>query len=212
MREQTETNRRGQSVMRMEDSPVAKSLFGDVRWAWLWLILRLYIGYEWLSAGWEKWHSASWTGSSAGSAIAGFVNGAIQQTSAHPNVQGWYAWFLQHAVLPAPAFWGYLISTGELLVGIALILGLFTGVAAFFGSFMNMNYLLAGAVSTNPILFAIATWLVLAWKTAGWWGLDRWVLPVLGTPWSPGLVFQNQEDGGRRPKMDQGHHPEHATS
>jgi thiosulfate dehydrogenase [quinone] large subunit len=58
------------------------------------------------------------------------------------------------------------------------------------GSFMNVNYLLAGAVSSNPILFVIATWIVLAWKTAGWWGLDRWVLPALGTPWSPGRIFQ----------------------
>jgi thiosulfate dehydrogenase [quinone] large subunit len=78
-----------------------------------------------------------------------------------------------------------------------LILGIFTGIAAFFGSFMNMNYLLAGTVSSNPILLAIATLLVLAWKTAGWWGLDRWVLSDLGTPWSPGLVFKESKTGGR---------------
>jgi thiosulfate dehydrogenase [quinone] large subunit len=96
-------------------------------------------------------------------------------------------------VLSNAVLWSYLITWGELLVGIALILGLFTGIAAFFGSFMNMNYLLSGAVSINPILFAIATWLVLAWKTAGWWGLDRWVLPALGTPWRPGRIFHHDE-------------------
>lgn len=79
----------------------------------------------------------------------------------------WYAWFLQHVALIDPKLWSYLISWGEFLVGIALILGIFTGIAAFFGSFMNVNYLLAGTVSANPILFVIATWLVLAWKTAG---------------------------------------------
>jgi thiosulfate dehydrogenase [quinone] large subunit len=68
---------------------------------------------------------------------------------------------------------------------------------------MNMNYLLAVTVSTNPILFAIATWLVLAWKTAGWWGLDRWLLPALGTPWRPGLIFQ-ERDGGRREAQQPG--------
>jgi thiosulfate dehydrogenase [quinone] large subunit len=99
---------------------------------------------------------------------------------------------LQNVVLPNAAFWSRLVAVGETLVGIALILGLFTGIAAFFGSFMNVNYLLAGAVSTNPILFVIATWLVLAWKTAGWLGLDRWVLPALGTPWSPGRVFKHE--------------------
>jgi thiosulfate dehydrogenase [quinone] large subunit len=97
--------------------------------------------------------------------------------------------------LPTP-FWSKLVAVGETLVGIALIVGLFTGIAAFFGSFMNVNYLLAGAVSTNPILFVIATWLVLAWKTAGWWGLDRWVLPLLGTPWSPGRVFKHEDQEG----------------
>jgi thiosulfate dehydrogenase [quinone] large subunit len=181
--------------MHFEDPPVAQALFGDVRWAWLWLILRLYVGYEWVVAGWGKVTNSAWVGSQAGTAISGFVNGALQQTTgAHPNVQGWYATFLQDVVLAHPAIWSYLISFGELLVGIGLIVGLFTGIAAFFGSLMNVNYLLAGAVSTNPILFVIATWLVLAWKTAGWWGLDRWVLPKLGTPWTPGPVFHEETD------------------
>lgn len=183
-----------QYVERLEDPPVAQALFGHVRWSWLWLILRLYAGWQWLTAGWGKIGAEAWTGDNAGAAIAGFAQGALEQTSgAHPNVQGWYAWFLENVVLPNPAVWGYLVAWGELLVGIALILGLFTGIAAFSGVFMNMNYLLSGAVSTNPILMVIGIFLILAWKTAGWWGLDRWVLPALGTPWSPGLIFQEEE-------------------
>jgi thiosulfate dehydrogenase [quinone] large subunit len=85
-----------------------------------------------------------------------------------------------------------MVAWGEFLVGVALILGIFTGIAAFFGSFMNMSYLLAGTVSVNPVLLLGATFIVLAWKTAGWWGLDRWVLPLLGTPWRPGLIFVNE--------------------
>jgi thiosulfate dehydrogenase [quinone] large subunit len=182
------------TVSGLSDSPVARFLFGDVRLSWIWLILRVYVGYQWISAGWEKLHSPAWVGSSAGSALAGFVNGALKETGgAHPAVQGWYASFLQNVVLPNVGIWGYAISIGESLVGAALILGLFTGIAAFFGSFMNVNYLLSGAVSTNPILFVIATWLVLAWKTAGWIGLDHWVLPALGTPWSPGFIFKHRE-------------------
>jgi thiosulfate dehydrogenase [quinone] large subunit len=187
----------GQFVKTLEDPPVARILFGDVRWAWLWLILRLYVGWEWLQAGWGKILSPAWTGSQAGTAITGFVSNALTKTAGdHPDVQGWYAWFLQNMVLAHPVFWSYLIAGGEVLVGLALILGIFTGIAAFFGSFMNASYLLAGTVSTNPILFAIATWLVLAWKTAGWWGLDRWILPVLGTPWSPGYVFHESDSPG----------------
>jgi thiosulfate dehydrogenase [quinone] large subunit len=186
-------------VKRLEEPPVARSLFGDVRWAWIWLILRVYVGYEWVKAGWEKLHNSAWVGSKAGTALTGFVNGALTKTSgAHPDVQAFYASFLRHVVLPHVTTFSYLVTAGETLVGIALILGLFTGVAAFVGSFMNVNYLLAGSVSTNPILFIIATWLVLAWRTAGWWGLDRWLLPALGTPWRPGYVFH--EHGGGDPR------------
>ena len=178
-----------------EDPPVAQALFGDARWSWIWLILRLYVGWQWVTAGWGKITNSSWVGSDAGKAISGFAQGALSKTTGpHPDVQSWYGTFLQNVVLAHPAFWSYMVSFGEFLVGVALILGLFTGIAAFFGSFMNANYLLAGAVSTNPILFAIATWLVLAWKTAGWLGLDRWVLPALGTPWSPGAVFHKDPE------------------
>lgn len=62
---------------------------------------------------------------------------------------------------------------------------------------MNMNYLLAGTVSLNLILFIVELLLILAWKTAGWWGLDRWVLALFGTPWSPGLIFHHDAGGGQ---------------
>jgi thiosulfate dehydrogenase [quinone] large subunit len=69
------------------------------------------------------------------------------------------------------------------MIGAALILGAFVGIAAFFGAFMNWNFVMAGAASTNGMLFAIAVLLILAWKVAGWYGLDRFLLPLLGTPW-----------------------------
>lgn len=49
--------------------------------------------------------------------------------------------------------------------------------------------MMAGTAATNLLLFAIATWLVLAWKTSGWIGLDRWLLAGRGTPWKPGRLF-----------------------
>ncbi len=168
-------------------SPLERLLFQDPRSAPLWLIVRLITGWEWLTGGWEKLFDPAWTGPDSGQAIVGFVNRALPQTQgAHPNVTGWYAWFLQYVVAPNASAWAWAITLGELAVGLGLIVGLFTGIAAFFGGLMNASYLLGGTVSTNPILFILATWLVLAWKVAGWWGLDRWVLPRLGTPWWPG--------------------------
>ncbi len=175
------------------DPPIARTLFEDTRLSWLWLLVRLYVGYEWLTAGIEKLQSPVWSGSQAGTALSGFIKGALtKSTGDHPDVQGWYASFLQNAVLPNAAFWSYLVSWGETLVGIALIIGLFTGIAAFFGTFMNANYLFAGTVSTNPLLLLLGILLVMAWKIAGWIGLDRWVLPLVGTPWEPGVAFETQ--------------------
>lgn len=180
------------------DPPLARFLFADKRMAPFWLVVRLYVGWQWLTAGWGKLTGAegAWIGPGAGGAIAGFAQGALKQTTgAHPSVQPFYAWFLQTFVLPHAAFWSGAIAVGEVLVGLGLIVGLFTGVAAFFGGLMNANYLLAGTVSTNPMLFILATWLVLAWKVAGYLGLDFFALPILGVPGAGGSLF-----GGEKPR------------
>ena len=176
---------------------IARLLFANTYLAPLWLIIRLYVGYEWLMAGWEKFTDPAgvWVGAKAGTAITGFAKGALAKTGGeHPNVAGWYAAFLQNVVMPNATLWGYLITFGEILVGLGLIVGLFTGIAAFFGGFMNANYLLAGTVSSNPILFILATWLVLAWRVAGWWGLDRWALPLVGVLGAPGTLFRRRSE------------------
>jgi thiosulfate dehydrogenase [quinone] large subunit len=168
----------------------SKFIFSDTRFAWFWLLVRLYVGWEWVSAGWEKLQNPAWVGPHAGGAVEGVLRGALAQASGlHPNVQPWYAGFIASFALHHVAAFSYLVSYGEFLVGVALILGIFTGIAAFFGSFMNMNYLLAGAVSTNPILLVLELLLILAWRVSGWYGLDRYVLPALGTPWKPGKAF-----------------------
>jgi thiosulfate dehydrogenase [quinone] large subunit len=187
------------SVQSIEDPPVTKALFGSIRWSWIWLIARLYLGWKWVQPGWGKLHNPAWVGAKAGTALTGFLNGALSKTGGeHPDVQTWYATFIKDVVLPHTAVWTYVVSWGEFLVGVALILGAFTGIAAFFGMFMNFNYLLAGSVSINPLLFLVGLGVLLAWKTAGWWGLDRWLLPLLGTPWSPGYIFHHEQKDMRQ--------------
>jgi thiosulfate dehydrogenase (quinone) large subunit len=174
---------------------ITRFLFADTRLAPLWTIIRLYVGYEWLTAGWGKLTNPAgvWVGDKAGAAITGFLNGSLGKTTgAHPDVQGFYAWFVQHIALPNATLFSYMVTFGELLVGTALILGLFTGIAAFFGGFMNANFLLAGTVSSNPVLFVLATFLVLAWRVSGYWGLDWFVLPRLGVPGTPGTLLKTK--------------------
>jgi thiosulfate dehydrogenase [quinone] large subunit len=165
------------------ENPVSQFLFSDSRAGWIWLVVRLYIGYAWLIAGWKKVTSPTWTGEEAGKSVTGFLKGALVKAEAGKDVTTWYASFVENVALPNAKLFSFVVAYGELLVGIGLIIGLFTGLAAFFGALMNVSFLLAGTLSTNPVLFILATWLVLAWKNAGWYGLDRWVLPYLGTPW-----------------------------
>ncbi len=163
------------STNQPNPSRLTRILFYDTNSAVLWLLVRLYLGYAWLTAGWHKFLDPAWFGTGAGAAIQGFVKGALSKTTgAHPDVSLWYASFLENVVLPNAGTWSNLITLGELAVGLGLILGLFTGVAAFFGGFMNVNFLLAGTVSTNPQLLVLAWLTVLARRVAGHIGLDRY--------------------------------------
>jgi len=159
---------------------MTRFFFTDTRSAWFWFVVRLYVGWEWFQAGWDKVQNPVWVGGNAGAALNGFVQNALTKVGgAHPDVQGWYAWFLTHFVLPHTVAWSNLVAYGELLVGIALIIGFLVGISAFFGMFMNFNYMLAGTVSLNPTLFVLALGLTLAWRVSGLIGLDRYVLPRL---------------------------------
>jgi len=181
------------SSTQIPEPALSRFIFADTKTSIFWLIVRLYIGYEWVVAGWAKVTSPLWFGSTAGGPITGFLMGALKKTSgAHPDVSTWYADFLKSAVIPNAAVFSNAVAVGELLVGVALILGIFTGIAAFFGAFMNMNYLFAGTVSTNPLMFLLQLFLILAWRVAGFYGLDHFVLPYLGAPWHKGKLFNKK--------------------
>lgn len=155
-------------------------IFRDKRFAILWTILRIWLGYQWISAGIEKISNPAWVGSKAGVAITGFLKGALAKaTGDHPLVQGWYASFIQSVALPNAKVFSYLVAYGEVLVGISLILGALTIVGLLAGAFMNLNYMLAGTTSTNPNLYTAAILLMAAGANAYLFGLDRFILPKL---------------------------------
>ncbi len=181
---------------RFPEPAISRFFLGSVGSSVLWFIVRMDVGAQWLLAGWEKITSPVW--GTSGKAMAGFVAGALAKSSgANPSVQGWYAWFLQHIVLPNAGLWSFLITWGEFAVGLGVLLGVLTGVAAGFGVLMNLNYLLAGTVSINPVLGVFGLFLVISWRVCGWIGLDRWLLPAIGLPWHPGTLFNAQEPTGR---------------
>jgi thiosulfate dehydrogenase [quinone] large subunit len=181
--------------------PVAwRLLLGNIFFAVIWMPLRFFVGIEWLAAGEHKIRSDSWM--DGGTALKGFWERQLTAPEGGSAPAGTYAWFqdfLQYMYDHEWYTWfAKLIAVGEFLVGIGLVVGALVGITAFFGSFMNINFQLAGVTSSNPVLFALTVFLVLAWKVAGYWGLDRYLLSALGAPWQRGKVFHR---GGMTPTV-----------
>jgi thiosulfate dehydrogenase (quinone) large subunit len=175
------TSNRGGIV---SDPPFAKLLFSDTRIAAFWLIIRVLIGLSWVEAASHKLSSPGWM--ETGEALKGFWTAAvaIPEAGRPPIAFDWYRGFLQGMLDSGSYVWfAKLVAIGELAIGIALIIGAFVGIAAFFGAFMNWNFMMAGSASTNPLLMVGAIALVLAWKVAGYYGADYFLLRWLGTPW-----------------------------
>lgn len=164
------------STAHIPESPLRRFLFADTRPSVLWLALRVYVGWARLQPGLHKVSDPAWTGANAGQALSGFLKGALSKSGGEPQVSGRYARLSGQVALPNASTFSCLVAFGE----VAVILGLFTGVVALLGGLRNADDLLAGTLSSNPLLFIRATWVVLAWRVAGWWGLDRWALPRQG--------------------------------
>jgi len=162
------------------------TLLSDPRAGWLWLVLRVWVGWQWVSAAQHKIFEPAWVES--GFAVKGFWEKAVVIPEAgRPAIAfDWYRDFIQF-LLNAEAYTWFapLVAYGELLIGIALILGAFTGITAFFGAFLNWNFMMAGTASSNPMLFALSVGLILAWKVSGYIGADYYLLRWIGTPWTP---------------------------
>jgi thiosulfate dehydrogenase [quinone] large subunit len=172
---------------QIADPPFTRFLFSDTRIAWLWAIVRLYMAYTWITSGFGKLTNPAWV--NTGEALKGFWLGALKTDPKPVITFDWYRVFIQFLVdTQAWTWFSKLVVAGELLIGIALLLGAFTGIAAVFGGLMNWNFMMAGTTSVNPVFFLFSVLLIMAWKTAGYWGLDRILLPVLGTPWRPGFA------------------------
>ena len=173
--------RKGEVV---QDPPFVQKLLTDPRAGWLWLPLRLWLGYQWIEAASHKITNPAWV--QTGEALKGFWTAiVVVPATGHPAICfDWYRAYIQFMLdTQAYTWFAKLVAYGELLVGSGLIVGGFTGIAAFFGGFMNWNFMMAGSASTSPVLFTIAILLILSWKVSGYIGADYFLLRWLGTPW-----------------------------
>lgn len=181
----------GASSVEVEGPAFTRFLFSNTRAGLFWLPIRLFVGFSFLDAGLHKLlpegkaMGAGWL--DGGASLLGFWERAVAIPEAPARAAitfEWYRDFLNVLIANDAQVWfGWLIVFGEVAVGLGLIFGVLTGFAAFFGVFMNMSFLLAGTASTNPVLFALGMGLILAWRVAGYYGVDRYLLPMLGVPW-----------------------------
>jgi thiosulfate dehydrogenase [quinone] large subunit len=150
-------------TMRWYKTPLAAAV---------WTALRIWLGFQWIEGAIEKYTN--------GFDAAGFLKGALAKaTGEHPAVAGWYADFLNGFAIPNVHLCNAIIPLAELLVGVALIVGLATVPALIAGAFMNLNFMLAGTTSTNPILYTAAMILLFAGTGAYLFGIDHFAIPYL---------------------------------
>jgi thiosulfate dehydrogenase (quinone) large subunit len=98
---------------------------------WHIVILRFYIGYYLLQQGIGKYlrdmpHS-DWITRQIGD---------MDNAKIYP----WYKSFLINIVVPHRELFGYLVMSGEILIGLCLVLGLLTRFASIVGLFQLLNY------------------------------------------------------------------------
>lgn len=186
----------------IDEPPFVRMLFSDARFSILWLVVRVWLGLQWLDAASHKIGVPAWV--DTGEALQGYWERAvaIPETGRPLITFDWYRSFLQGMLDAGSYTWfAKVVAYGELLVGIALIIGAFVGIAAFFGAFMNFNFMLAGSASSNPLLFLAALGLIFAWKIAGFIGADYFLLNWLGTPWNRGKQAETPP-AGRSPLVE----------
>jgi thiosulfate dehydrogenase (quinone) large subunit len=175
----------------VDEPRFARFLFHNSRAGLFWLPIRLFVGFAWLEAGWHKLSGTGWI--DGGSALRAYWERAVTtpEGGRPPISFEWYQDFINFLLNGHHEGWfALLITFGELAVGLGLLFGALTGIAAFFGALMNMSFLLAGSGSSNPVMFTMAVGLILAWRVAGYYGIDRYLLPTLGAPWRPGALFR----------------------
>lgn len=163
------------------------------------MLLRIYLGYNFMIAGWGKITGGQFDAS-------GFLNNAVQNPVKGPdgsNVFGLYTTFLENVALPNVDIFNILVPWGEFLVGLGLMLGCLTTAAAFFGVIMNFSFLMAGAISHNPTDILIGLLILFAGVNAGKFGLDYFVLPFLRKTMFEESVENNKKKDKVEPSVAQ---------
>jgi thiosulfate dehydrogenase [quinone] large subunit len=135
--------------------------------ALVWTAMRVWLGAMWIQAGTAK----LWGNESAGfmhhngAAVAGF---ATHGTAAY----SWWHSFLTGVVVPNSGTIGVLVAIGEFTIGIALVAGLFTRLAALASLVLLFTYVMSGTASVCAFYALFAVVVIATWRMSSWIGAD----------------------------------------
>jgi thiosulfate dehydrogenase [quinone] large subunit len=146
-------------------------------------LLRIVVGAWFLKAVWTKL-TLAWVGGVVPLPVVSprflaFHPKRVAEFAGDKPID-WYKAFLQETVLPQAKLFATLQAYGEVVVGLGLVLGLFTGLTAVIGLVLSLNYGLATQwMSPNQqgfhlllVTLMLIFFLVRAGRT---WGLDAWI-------------------------------------
>lgn len=132
------------------------------------LPLRVFLGVTFLYAGLDKITDSAFMKAAGAGSIGDIMRGA-RETTAVPA--------LVDLALKSPVGFGYAIALGELVIGIATLLGLFGRVAALGGALISLSLWLTMSWATTPYYYGndlayLMAWLPLVLAGAPYLSLD----------------------------------------
>ncbi|MFF9181640.1 DoxX family protein [Streptomyces misionensis] len=132
------------------------------------LPLRVFLGITFLYAGLDKITDSAFMKVAGAGSIGDIMRGA-RETTAVPA--------LVDLALKSPVGFGYAIALGELVIGIATLLGLFGRVAALGGALISLSLWLTMSWATTPYYYGndlayLMAWLPLVLAGAPYLSLD----------------------------------------
>jgi len=156
--------------------------------AWI-VLLRLVVGAWFVKAVWTKltimwlWDAVPYPAVSP--RFIAFQPRRVAEFAAG-NPLAWYRDFLETTVLPHATLFANLQTYGEIAVGLALVLGLFTGLAALVGLFLCVNYGLASQWMSFGqqgfhVLLVTSMLIFLGARAGRVWGVDAFLRRLAGS-------------------------------
>src|SRR6202167_4545514 len=132
-----------------------------------WTAMRVWLGAMWIEARaaklWGKETPAFLHNNGAG--VAGFAG---HGTAAY----SWWGTFMHSFVVPNSGWIGIFVALAEFAIGVALVAGLFTRVAALGSLALLFTYVMSGTASVCAFYALFAIVILATWRTSSWIGLD----------------------------------------